>query len=251
MIKIILSPTKTMMSSQFKIEDSPSSVPFFQKESINIHQLLKGLPKEKIKSLMKLSENLKDQTIKDIQFWGSVKSAKTYAVYAYQGTSFKYLEPQKWKLSDANYAQNHLLILSGLYGVLRPFDLINKYRLEMGLKFKIGSSNTLTHFWKDKMTRYFNSFNKNQFIINLASKEYSNVLSQISLNSTVIDCVFYEKSNHSLKIIGSYSKAARGCMAKFIVENKLDRVEDLKNYSELGYNYSSNESSSNKLVFIR
>ena len=251
MMKIILSPTKTMMSSKFNIEDSPSSVPFFQKESINIHQLLKDFPKEKIKSLMKLSENLKDQTIKDIQLWGSVKSPKTYAVYAYQGTSFKYLDPQKWKLSDANYAQNHLLILSGLYGVLSPFDLINKYRLDMGLKFQIDSSNTLTHFWKDKMTSYFNSSKKKQFLINLASKEYSNVLSQISLNSTVIDCVFYEKSNHSLKIIGSYSKAARGCMAKFIVENKLDRVEDLKNYSELGYNYSSNESSNNKLVFIR
>ena len=250
-MKVILSPTKTMMSSQFKIEDSPSSIPFFQKESVKIHQLLKGFPNQKIKSLMKLSEKLNNQTLKDIQLWDSVNSFKTYAVYGYQGTSFKYLEPQNWKLSDANYAQNNLLILSGLYGVLRPFDLINKYRLEMGLKFQIDSSNSLIHFWKDKITSYFNSHNKNQFILNLASKEYSNVLSQRSLNSTVIDCIFYEKSDDSFKIVGSYSKAARGSMANFIVKNKLESIEDLQKFCELGYCYSPQQSSKNKLVFSR
>ena len=250
-MKIILSPTKTMMNSQFKIEDSPSSIPFFQKEAINIHQLLKGFSKQKIKSLMKLSENLNVQTINDIQLWNSENSYKTPAVYAYQGTSFQYLEPQKWKLSDANYAQKHLLILSGLYGVLRPFDWINKYRLEMGLKFEIESSKSLIQFWKNKITNYFNSQMGDKFIVNLASKEYSNVLINKNLKSTVIDCVFYEKSNNSLKIVGSYSKAARGCMANFIVKNKLEIIEDLKGFKELGYNFSSNDSSNNKLVFVR
>jgi cytoplasmic iron level regulating protein YaaA (DUF328/UPF0246 family) len=226
-------------------------MPFFQKESKNIHQLLKGFPKQKIKSLMKLSENLNIQTIKDIQLWDSVKSYKTHAVYAYQGTSFKYLEPQKWKLSDADYAQNHLLIFSGLYGVLRPFDWINKYRLEMGLKFQLDSSKNLTQFWKDKITKYFNSFEQDKFIINLASKEYSNVLTNTSLNSTIIDCVFYEKSKNSLKVVGSYSKAARGSMANFIVKNKLESIEDLERFSELGYNFLSEESSNTKLVFVR
>jgi cytoplasmic iron level regulating protein YaaA (DUF328/UPF0246 family) len=250
-MKIILSPTKTMMNSQFKIEGSPSSIPFFQKEATNIHQLLKIYPKEKIQSLMKLSKNLNIQTIQDIQLWDSKKLYKTYAVYAYQGTSFKYLEPQKWKLSDANYAQNHLLILSGLYGVLRPFDYINKYRLEMGTKFQIESNKSLTQFWKDKMSTYFNSFKENNFIINLASKEYSNVMSKTSLNSKIIDCIFYEKSNNSLKVIGSYSKAARGSMANFIIKNKLERIDDLNEFSELGYNFLSNESNNNKLVFVR
>lgn len=239
-----------MMNSQFKIEDSPSSIPFFQKEAINIHQLLKGFSKQKIKALMKLSENLNTQTIHDIQLWDSDKSYKTPAVFAYQGTSFKYLEPQKWKLSDAEYAQNHLLILSGLYGILRPFDWINKYRLEMGLKFEIESSKSLIQFWKDKMTNYFNSFEDNS-IINLASKEYSNVMINKSINSTIVDCTFYEKSNNSLKVVGSYSKAARGSMANFIVKNKLESIEDLKEFKELGYNFSSNESSNKKLVFVR
>ena len=250
-MKIILSPTKTMMNSQFKIEGSPSSMPFFQKEAINIHQLLKGFSNQKIKSLMKLSENLNVQTINDIQLWDSEKSYKTSAVYAYQGTSFKYLEPQKWKLSDADYAQNHLLILSGLYGILRPFDLIHKYRLEMGLKFQIESNKSLTQFWKDKMTTYFNYFKENNFIINLASKEYSNVMCNTSLNSTIIDCIFYEKSNNSFKVIGNYSKAARGSMANFIVKNKLERVEELEEFSELGYNFLSNKSNNTKLVFVR
>lgn len=239
-----------MMNSQFKIEDSPSSIPFFQKEAINIHQLLKGFSKQKIKALMKLSENLNTQTIHDIQLWDSDKSYKTPAVFAYQGTSFKYLEPQKWKLSDAEYAQNHLLILSGLYGILRPFDWINKYRLEMGLKFEIESSKSLIQFWKDKMTNYFNSFEDNS-IINLASKEYSNVMINKSINSTIVDCTFYEKSNNSLKVVGSYSKAARGCMANFIVKNKLESIEELKEFNELGYNFSYNESSNKKFVFVR
>ena len=200
---------------------------------------------------MKLSENLNVQTINDIQLWDSEKSYKTPAVYAYQGTSFKYLEPLKWKLSDADYAQNHLLILSGLYGVLRPFDWINKYRLEMGLKFQLDSSKNLTQFLKDKITKYFNSFEQDKFIINLASKEYSNVLTNTSLNSTIIDCVFYEKSKNSLKVVGSYSKAARGSMANFIVKNKLESIEDLERFNELGYNFLSEESSNTKLVFVR
>ncbi|CAI8174800.1 MAG: Uncharacterised protein [Crocinitomicaceae bacterium] len=239
------------MNSQFKIEDSPSSMPFFQEEAIHIHQLLKGFSKQKIKALMKLSENLNVQTINDIQLWDSEKSYKTPAVYAYQGTSFKYLEPLKWKLSDADYAQNHLLILSALYGVLRPFDWINKYRLEMGLKFQLDSSKNLTQFWKDKITKYFNSFEQDKFIINLASKEYSNVLTNTSLNSTIIDCVFYEKSKNSLKVVGSYSKAARGSMANFIVKNKLESIKDLERFNELGYNFLSEESSNTKLVFVR
>ena len=250
-MKIVLSPTKTMMNSQFKIEDSPSSIPFFQKEAINIHQLLKGFSKQKLKTLMKLSENLNTQTINDIQLWDSEKSHKTLAVFAYQGTSFKYLEPQKWKLSDAEYAQNHLLILSGLYGVLRPFDWINKYRLEMGLKFEIESSKSLIQFWKDKITNYLNSFQEDNLIINLTSKEYSNVMVNNSINSTIIDCAFYEKSNNSLKVVGTYSKAARGSMANFIVKNKLESIDELKEFRELGYNFSSNDSSNNKLVFVR
>ena len=101
------------------------------------------------------------------------------------------------------------------------------------------------------MTNYFNSFDKDKFIINLASKEYSNVLTNTSLNSTVIDCVFYEKSNNSLKVVGSYSKAARGSMVNFIIKNKLDSIEDLEGFSELGYNFLSKESSNTKLVFVR
>ena len=144
-----------------------------------------------------------------------------------------------------------MLILSGLYGVLRPFDWINKYRLEMGLKFQLDSSKNLTQFWKDKITKYFNSFEQDKFIINLASKEYSNVLTNTSLNSTIIDCVFYEKSKNSLKVVGSYSKAARGSMANFIVKNKLESIKELERFSELGYNFLSEESSNTKLVFVR
>ena len=121
----------------------------------------------------------------------------------------------------------------------------------MGLKFQLDSSKNLTQFWKDKITKYFNSFEQDKFIINLASKEYSNVLTNTSLNSTIIDCVFYEKSKNSLKVVGSYSKAARGSMANFIVKNKLESIKELERFSELGYNFLSEESSNTKLVFVR
>ena len=101
------------------------------------------------------------------------------------------------------------------------------------------------------MTNYFNSLKENNFIINLACKEFSNVISNTSLNSIVLECIFYEKSNNSLNVIGNYSKAARGTMANFIVKNKLERIKDLEEFSELGYNFSSEKSNNNKLVFIR
>ena len=121
----------------------------------------------------------------------------------------------------------------------------------MGLKFEIESSKSLIQFWKDKITNYFNSFQEDNLIINLASKEYSNVMVNNSINSTIIDCAFYEKSNNSLKVVGTYSKAARGSMANFIVKNKLESIDELKEFRELGYNFSSNDSSNNKLVFVR
>jgi hypothetical protein len=249
-MKIILSPTKTMSNSNSKVDNTLSSNPVFLKEAIKINSLLKSFSKLEIQKIMKLSKNLSNQTYEDIHLWNLHDSIKSHSVHTYQGTAFKSLSPGEWNSDSISFAQENLLILSGLYGVLKPYDVIDKYRLEMGLKFQIGSATSLTNFWKDKIINYFNQFNENETIINLASKEYFDVINISEIRSQIINCTFYERSNDTLKIIGNYAKSARGKMAKFIIENQLDNIEDLKNFNEMNYKFSNDISNQTNFVFI-
>jgi len=249
-MKIILSPTKTMSNSNSKVEKSLSSTPVFLKEAIKINSLLKSFSKLEIQKTMKLSKNLSNQTYEDIHFWNLPDSIKSHSVHTYQGTAFKSLSPSEWNSDSISFAQENLLILSGLYGVLKPYDVINKYRLEMGLKFQIGSATSLTNFWNDKVSKFLNKTKENETIINLASKEYFDVINISEIRSQIINCTFYERSNDKLKIIGNYVKAARGKMAKFIIENQLDDIEDLKNFNEINYKFSNDMSNQTNFVFI-
>ena len=250
-MKIILSPTKTMSNSNSKVDKSLSSSPVFLKEAIKINSLLRIFSKLEIKKTMKLSEILSNQTYDYIHLWNLPDSLKSHSVHTYQGTAFKSLSPEDWDNESINFAQENLLILSGLYGVLRPYDIIDKYRLEMNQKFiVINDFKNLHKFWEDKITNYFNQFNENETIINLASKEYFDVINFDKIRSQIINCTFYERSNDKLKIIGNYAKSARGKMAKFIIENQLDNIEDLKNFNEMNYRFSDDKSTQTNFVFI-
>ena len=250
-MKIILSPTKTMSNSNSKIDNTFSSSPVFLKEAIKINSLLKSFPKLEIQKMMKLSENLSNQTFEDIHLWNLPDSIKSHSVYTYQGTAFKGLSPNEWDTEAISFAQENLLILSGLYGVLKPYDLINKYRLEMNQKFIVTNDfKNLHRFWQDKITNYFNQFNENEMIINLASKEYFDVINVGKIHSQIINCTFYEKSKDKLKIIGNYAKSARGKMAKFIIKNQLNDIEDIKNFNEMNYKFSNDKSNQTNFVFI-
>ena len=250
-MKIILSPTKTMSNSNSKVDKSLSSSPVFLKEAIKINSLLRSFPKLEIKKTMKLSESLSNQTYDYIHLWNLPDSLKSHSVHTYQGTAFKSLSPEDWDSESINFAQENLLILSGLYGVLKPYDVIDKYRLEMNQKFiVINDFKNLHKFWEDKITNYFNQFNKNETIINLASKEYFDVINFDKIRSQIINCTFYERSNDKLKIIGNYAKSARGKMAKFIIENQLDNIKDLKNFNEMNYMFSNDISTQTNFVFI-
>ena len=250
-MKIILSPTKTMSNSNSKIDKTLSSTPVFLKEAIKINSLLKSFSKLEIQKIMKLSESLSNQTYDYIHLWNLPDSLKSHSVHTYQGTAFKSLSPEDWDNESINFAQENLLILSGLYGVLRPYDIIDKYRLEMNQKFiVINDFKNLPRFWEDKITNYFNQFNENETIINLASKEYFDVINFDKIRSQIINCTFYERSNYKLRIIGNYAKSARGKMAKFIIENQLDNIEDLKNFNEMNYRFSDDKSTQTNFVFI-
>ena len=250
-MKIILSPTKTMSNSNSKVDNTLSSNPVFLKEAIKINSLLKSFSKLEIQKIMKLSKNLSNQTYEDIHLWNLHDSIKSHSVHTYQGTAFKSLSPGEWNSDSISFAQENLLILSGLYGVLKPYDVIDKYRLEMNQKFiVINDFKNLHKFWEDKITNYFNQFNKNETIINLASKEYFDVINFDKIRSQIINCTFYERSNDKLKIIGNYAKSARGKMAKFIIENQLDNIKDLKNFNEMNYKFSNDISNQTNFVFI-
>ena len=250
-MKIILSPTKTMSNSNYRIENTFSSSPVFLKEAIKINSLLRIFSKLEIQKVMNLSDKLSNQCYEDIHLWNLPDSIKSHAVHTYQGTAFKSLSPNDWDAESIYFAQENLLILSGLYGVLKPYDLINKYRLEMNQKFiVINDFNNSHRFWEDKITNYFNQFNENEMIINLASKEYFDVINIGKIHSQIINCTFYEKLNDTLKIVGNYAKSARGKMAKFIIKNQLDDIEDIKNFNEMNYKFSNDKSNQTNLVFI-
>ena len=250
-MKIILSPTKTMSNSNYRIENTFSSSPVFLKEAIKINSLLRIFSKLEIQKVMNLSDKLSNQCYEDIHLWNLPDSIKSHAVHTYQGTAFKSLSTNDWDAESIYFAQENLLILSGLYGVLKPYDLINKYRLEMNQKFiVINDFNNSHRFWEDKITNYFNQFNENEMIINLASKEYFDVINVGKIHSQIINFTFYEKLNDTLKIVGNYAKSARGKMAKFIVENQLDDIEDIKNFNEMNYKFSNDKSNQTNLVFI-
>ncbi|MDP7567644.1 MAG: peroxide stress protein YaaA, partial [Flavobacteriales bacterium] len=153
--------------------------------------------------------------------------------------------------SDNDFAQNNLRILSGLYGILKPNDLILPYRLEMGTKLKTIKENNLYRFWQDKLHQNIGEELNNEVLINLASNEYSKVLKLNKLKSEVITPVFKDYKNGKLKVISFFAKKARGEMCNFIIKNKINSIEEIKQFNRNNYNFSEEESTVNNLVFIR
>jgi cytoplasmic iron level regulating protein YaaA (DUF328/UPF0246 family) len=150
--------------------------------------------------------------------------------------------------------QNNLLILSGLHGVLRPLDLIQAYRLEMGTKLKTKNANNLYEFWGNKISDFINirlKENNSETLVNLASDEYFKSVNIKIINAKIIKPVFKDENNGKYKIISFYAKKARGLMTKFIIENKIDKVNDLKAFDYEGYTFSQEFSKKDELVFLR
>jgi cytoplasmic iron level regulating protein YaaA (DUF328/UPF0246 family) len=156
-------------------------------------------------------------------------------------------------MDQLNQAQKSLRILSGLYGLLKPLDLIQPYRLEMGTKLNVEGSLNLYRFWRNKITNKLNDeLNENEFFVNLASNEYSSAIDRKLLKTTMISPVFKDMKNGKLKIISFYAKKARGMMVRYILDNEIINLEDLRGFDYGGYSHSSEESEKMKeLVFIR
>lgn len=253
-MKILLSPAKSLNEKiNFLRKDlSQPSLLNYSKELIT--ELKKMNPND-LQQLMKISPTLAELNYNRFQSWSlpfnnvnSLPCAWTFSGAAYKGLDFESLSEK-----SIIYSQKTLRILSGLYGVLKPLDLIQPYRLEMGTKLNINSENpTLYKFWGDKITDLLNlEINENEWVVNLASIEYFKSINTKKLKGRLINCVFKEYKNGEYKIVMSFAKTARGLMTRYILENSITEKEDLLAFNSAGYGFVSEISSEKIFVFVR
>jgi cytoplasmic iron level regulating protein YaaA (DUF328/UPF0246 family) len=252
---ILLSPAKRLQRHCIDEIDCVSCPRFISYSKDLIENIKEKSPKE-IEKLMGISKDLSELNYKRFQNWDfnhNYTNSKP-AIELFYGDAYKSLDAKSLNNKELKLLNEKLFILSGLYGLLRPFDLIQKHRLEMGTKLKNNRGNNLYDFWKEKITSEIkNSLSKDKtpIIINLASNEYFKVINKKKLNYPVIDINFKEEQNGTYKTVAIFAKKARGLMTRFIIENNIDEIEELIAFNYEGYNYSKDLSSKKELVFYR
>ena len=252
---IVLSPAKTL-DYEFETDGNHSVPSFLSQSSKLIGQLKKKEPKD-IASLMGLSDKLATLNYDRYQSWTASKKASNDSkpsLLVFKGDVYQGLQAEDLTKKEMNFAQKHVRILSGLYGILRPLDLMKPYRLEMGTKLETSQGKNLYEFWGDKIQKNVLDelkYQKSDLLINLASKEYFTVLGKVPEDVNVISPAFKDYKNGKYKIISFYAKKARGLMARWIIQNKITDFENLKDFDVEGYKYSKAESTSTTPVFLR
>ena len=257
---ILISPAKTLNFETPATIDRFSQ-PDFLFDTETLVEQLRQLSAHEISSLMKVSDKLGQLNASRYQTWQpnfDTTNAKQ-ALLAFQGDVYQGMDVDSFERKDFDFAQEHLRILSGLYGILRPLDLIQPYRLEMGTKLVHAklqslSADTLYEFWGNKLTQAINKQLEkldNKTIVNLASNEYFKTVKPKLLTGKIITPVFKDWKNGKYKIISIYAKKARGMMTAYIIKNRLENVEDVKDFAEAGYKFNTELSDRENLVFTR
>jgi cytoplasmic iron level regulating protein YaaA (DUF328/UPF0246 family) len=251
----VISPAKTL-----DFETPPttrrSTQPQFIERSSELVEDARKLDPDGIRELMGVSENIAELNHKRFMDWGapfSLDNAKQ-AILAFKGDVYTGLEAETMSAAQLGFAQKHLCILSGLYGLLRPLDLMQAYRLEMGLKFANRGGKNLYEFWGDDITRALNTQLKKSgspVLVNLASNEYFRSVRSGALDGEIITPVFKDLKGDKYKVISFYAKKARGQMARFIIDKELNDPQELKKFRVDGYRYNRAESSAREPVFTR
>jgi hypothetical protein len=252
---IILSPSKTLQRIDIDFNSKPTQ-PAFINQSEAIVKRMRSLSVNELKDLMSISQSLATLNYERFIKWQTpFNNANSYpALFTFKGDVYEGLSANDFSEKDAEFAHNHLRILSGLYGVLRPMDLMQPYRLEMGTKIDIEDSENLYQLWQEKLTEYFNNEfkgKKEKVLINLASNEYSKAINLKKIDAKVITPVFKEQKGNEYKTIAIYAKRARGLMARFAIKNRIINADDLKSFNQEGYVYAQSLSQKNQWVFIR
>ena len=246
---IVLSPAKSLdFSTNFKC--TTTTKPIFQNETSLLIDNLKKLTIDNLQELMSISEKLGELNYQ--RFHNFKKNPERQALLAFDGDVYDGIDKKNYDEKDFNFAQNNVVILSGLYGLLRPLDSIKPYRLEMGTNFKNFNFfiKNLYDFWSEKITQEINK-NPAKIIINLASQEYFSAINSSQINKKIIEIIFQEKKNGILKTIGINSKKARGLMTNFVIKNKISNPQNLQDFCEENYQFDSSLSNSKKWFFTR
>jgi len=252
----LLSPAKSL-DFDSEISTKMYTQPQFMAEAEILVKKLKSASKQKVKDLMSISDALANLNTERYQTWSGLiepTEKSRQALLAFTGDVYQGLDAKSLTEEDLNYAQDHLLILSGMYGVLRPLDIMEPYRLEMGTSLKLGNTDNLYQFWKDKPTQFLNeklAESASSIVVNLASNEYFKVINKKKLNGTLVSPEFKDEKNGKYKIISFYAKKARGYMSRYIIENKIEDSKELEGFDTAGYRFNGELSKNGIPVFTR
>ena len=252
-MKIVLSPAKSL-NFEKELPTALHTAASFLKESKKVHQVLKTKSPKSLAELMSISDKLADLNWQRNQAWKTPFTTENArpAIYAFDGDVYTGLDAYTIPTDKLETLQNSLRILSGLYGFLKPLDLMQAYRLEMGTKLPIGESKNLYEFWKPIVTKALNKeLKEGELFINLASAEYFSVIDIKALKVPIITPDFKDYKDGKLKIISFFAKKARGLMVRYIIDTNVQTLEDLKGFNSEGYQFDANLSEGNHLVFTR
>lgn len=252
-MKIVISPAKTL-DYESKLPTRKHSVPAFLEQSETIQETLKEKSQPQLMELMDISDKLAELNWQRNQEWATPFTTKNArpAVYAFNGDVYTGLDAYTIPTSKLNKLQDTLRILSGLYGLLKPLDLIQPYRLEMGTKLEVGEHKDLYDFWRSTVTETLNNELKDdELFLNLASQEYFNAIDEKALKVPVVTCEFKDYKDGKLRMISFFAKKARGMMVRYILDKNIRSLKGLKGFDYDGYRYDPKLSDKTTLVFTR
>ncbi|KLE16965.1 peroxide stress protein YaaA [Clostridium sp. C8] len=252
---IVISPAKTL-DFEKKDNNLPTSEPRFLAKSKIINKELKNYDSYSLEKLMKISTKLATLNKDRIEKWTTNLETSKQAILAFKGDVYRGMDVGSLSHSELFYANDHLRILSGLYGILRPLDGINEYRLEMGIKLPVDKFKNLYEFWDNSLEESILEDikkHKNKTIINLASQEYFKSIEGLLEREdvTVITPTFKELRGDKYKIISLNAKKARGMMTRYIIQNEIEEIEEIKKFNLDGYEFNEEMSNEEEIVFTR
>ena len=252
-MKVLLSPAKSLdFKSQLPTEKNSSLC--FENEAEYLNSILKRKSPKDLSDLMGVSSKIADLNYERNHNWSLPFNSKNarQAVYAFSGDVYRGLDAYSIDTKKVDFMQSTVRIISGLYGLIKPLDLIQPYRLEMGTKLSFDNNRNLYDYWKEKITNQLNSeLLENEPVLNLASNEYFKAIDSKVLKSDVYSANFKQFKDGNYKTIAIFSKKARGMMTRYIVENNITDISSLKSFNYDGYVYHENLSSEKELIFSR
>jgi cytoplasmic iron level regulating protein YaaA (DUF328/UPF0246 family) len=252
-MKLVLSPAKSL-DFESKLPTTKTSESCFLKESERLNKLLKKKSARSLSKLMSISPALGELNYERNQGWHLpfTKDNARQAIYAFSGDVYRGLDAYTIPKDKIEKVQDTVRIISGLYGVLKPLDLMQPYRLEMGTKFPVGKNKNLYEFWKQKITQTLNDeLEEGELFLNLASNEYFKAIDVKAIKVPVVTATFKDFKNGEYKTIMTFAKLARGYMTRYIIDTNANTIDDLKGFNYEGYGFSEAMSSETELVFIR